>query len=142
MRKYRNIKALFFLGILSMLLMHKVVPHWHHQHVEEHHHDVAHNHHDHHSDETEKENPTKGFLDWFFEMHAHTNTTTDILVLKQRTVEKVSVEKLIAKTRFPKLVIYTFYKSDTIVKKWYRPPDKLRKAYLFNYSLRGPPSLG
>ena len=92
--------------------------------------------------ENTKENPTKGFLDWFFEMHAHTNTTTDILVLKQRTVEKVSLEKLIAKTRLPKLVIYTFYKSDTIVKKWYRPPDKLRKAYLFNYSLRGPPSLG
>jgi len=31
MQKHNNIKALFFLGIFSILLLHQVLPHWHHQ---------------------------------------------------------------------------------------------------------------
>ena len=58
MQKHKTIKALFFLGIFSMLLMHQVVPHWHHQHQEEHQHsEVAHSHnHEHHHETPEKDN--------------------------------------------------------------------------------------
>ena len=92
MQKHKNIKALFFLGIFSMLLMHQVVPHWHHQHQEEHQHSaVAHSHnHEHHHETPEKDNSKKGFFDWFVEMHVHINTTTDVLVLKESTVKKIT----------------------------------------------------
>lgn len=144
MQKNKTIKALFFLGIFSLLLLHQVVPHWHHQHQEEHHHDVAHSHHDHHHHkETQKENPKKGFLDWFLEMHTHTNATTDVLVLKQTTVKKITVEKeAVVNTVSTNANNIVIYEADTTTKKWYQPPDKLQSTYLPNTSLRGPPSLG
>jgi zinc transporter ZupT len=145
MQKHKTIKALFFLGIFSMLLLHHVVPHWHHQHQDEHHHDITlthHNHH-HHHEKSQKENPKKGFLDWFLEMHTHTNATTDVLMLRQTTVKKITVEKeTLAKTVSTNTYILLVFEADTATKKWYQPPDELHSNYHPNTSLRGPPSLG
>lgn len=144
MRNNRNIKALFFLGIFSMLLMHQVVPHWHHQHQEEHQHsEVAHSHnHEHQHEKPEQENSEKGFFDWFVEMHVHTNTTIDVLVLKESTVKKITVEKEAVKTFLPEAVNFAILERDASNKRWYHPPDKLQNTYFPNCSLRGPPHLG
>ena len=144
MQKHKTIKALFFLGIFSMLLLHQVAPHWHHQHQDTHHHDVTHSHHDHHHhEEPQKENSQRGFIDWFLEMHSHTYATMDALVLKQTTVKKNNVEKeLVVKAAITNTINLTAYETDTTFKKWYHPPDKLESTYLSNLSLRGPPSLG
>ena len=66
MQKHKHIKALFFLGIFSMLLLHQVLPHWHHEHEVEHTHKAVANSntHSHHHDVPEKESPNKGFLDY------------------------------------------------------------------------------
>lgn len=132
MQKNNTIKALFFLGMFSMLLLHQVVPHWHHHHDH------------HHQHEPQKENPKKGFFDWFLEMHTHTSTTSDVLVLKQTTVEKITIEKeaLITTVSANHLHNLVVYEADTTTKKWYQPPDKLQSTYFPNTSLRGPPSLG
>ena len=145
MQKHKTIKALFFLGIFSMLLMHQVVPHWHHQHQEEHQHsEVAHSHnHEHHHETPEKDNSKKCFFDWFVEMHVHTNTaTTDVLVLKEATVKKITVEKESVRILFPETVNLSLIDVDTSKERWYHPPDKLQNTYFPNCSLRGPPSLG
>lgn len=144
MQKNQNIKALFFLGIFSMLLLHQVVPHWHHQHQEEHQHsEVVHSHiHEHHHEKSEKDNSKKGFFDWFLEIHVHTNAATDVLVLKQTTVKKITVEKESVKTVLPETVNLVISEADPLNKGWYHPPDHFQKIYFLNSSLRGPPSLG
>lgn len=144
MQKHQNIKALFFLGIFSMLLMHQVVPHWHHQHQEEHQHsEVAHSHgHEHHHESPEKKNSKKGFFDWFIEMHVHTNTTTDVLVLKESTVKHITVEKESVKALHPQTLNLALIEVDIPNESWDHPPDKLQNTYLPNSSLRGPPRLG
>ena len=145
MQKNKTIKAFFFLGIFSMLLLHQIVPHWHNQHQEEHHHDVAHSHHHnhHHHEKPQKETPKKGFLDWFLEMHTHTSATTDVLVLKQTTIKKITVEKeAVVKTVSTNTINIVVKEANTTTKKWYQPPDKLQSTYLLYISLRGPPCLG
>ena len=144
MQKYLKIKALFFLGVFSMFLLHQVVPHWHHQHQEENQHsEVAHSHHhDHHHEKLESDNSKKGFFDWFIEMHVHSNSTTEVLVLMQTTVKKIGKEKESAKTVLPETVNLAILEVDTSNVKWYHPPDKVPKEHFHYLSLRGPPILG
>ncbi|GGD96779.1 hypothetical protein [Planktosalinus lacus] len=144
MHKHQNIKALFFLVIFSMLLLHQVVPHWHHQHQEEHQHsEVAHSHnHKHHHEKPEKDNSKNGFFDWFTDMHIHTNVTTDVLVLRQETAKKITLEKGAVKTLLAEIVELTTLEEETFIENGYHPPDNLQNTYFPNCSLRGPPSLG
>jgi len=144
MQKHNNIKALFFLGIFSLLLLHQVLPHWHHEHDIEHTHKAVANSdtHSHHHDVPKKESPAKGFLDLFLDMHVHTITTTDVLVLKESIVKKITAEKESTKTLLPKTVNLALINVDTSNERWYHPPDKLQNTYFPNCSLRGPPSLG
>jgi hypothetical protein len=144
MQKQQNIKALFFLVIFSMLLLHQIVPHWHHQHQEEHQHsEVEHSHqHCHHHENPEKDNSKKSFFDWFIEMHVHTNTAIDVLVFKESTVKKISVEKESVNQLLLENANLAVLNGDTSNEKWYHPPDKLQNTYFPNCSLRGPPCLG
>ena len=98
--------------------------------------------HEHHHETPEKDNSKKGFFDWFVEMHVHTNTTTDVLVLKESTLKKITVEKESVKTLLVQTVNLALIDVDTAKERWYHPPDKLQNTYFPNCSLRGPPSLG
>jgi len=148
MQKYKNIKALFFLGVFSLLLLHQAMPHWHHQHGEHNHgHDVAHHHHHnqdhhHHHDKSEGDQSKKGFLDWFLELHTHTNTTTDVLVLEQTTGKKVTAEKESLRTLLPVTVYPVFGEVAITIDEWYYPPDNRQNKSFSSLTLRGPPSLG
>ena len=95
MQKHNNIKALFFLGIFSMLLLHQVVPHLHHEHDVEHTHKAVANNetHSHHHDVPEKESPNKGILDLFLEMHVHSVVSNEILLTHESSIKQLEVNK-------------------------------------------------
>tara|TARA_R110002095_G_C4084931_1_gene222015 strand:+ start:140 stop:574 length:435 start_codon:yes stop_codon:yes gene_type:complete len=144
MQKHNNIKALFFLGIFSMLLLHQVLPHWHHEHEVEHTHKaVAHSDtHSHHHDVPEKESPNKGFLDLFLEMHVHSVVSNEILLTHEIRIKQLEVKKDIS-TPVSVVHYYSFINYDEAEKiKVYHPPNNYFNAYLSSLDSRGPPSLG
>lgn len=144
MQKHNNIKALFFLGVFSMLLLHQVLPHWHHEHNVAHTHKaVAHSDtHSHHNDAPEKESPNKGFLDLFLEMHVHSVVSNEILLTHEKSIKLFEVKKDISTA-----IILGHYhasiKYDEAGKiKVHHPPNNYFNAYLSSLGSRGPPSLG
>ena len=144
MQKHNNIKALFFLGIFSMLLLHQVLPHWHHEHEVEHTHKaVAHSDtHSHHHDVPEKESPNKGFLDLFLEMHVHSVVSNEILLTHEIRIKQLEVKKDIS-TPVSIVHYYSSINYDEAEKiKVYHPPNNYFNAYLSSLDSRGPPSLG
>ena len=144
MQKYNHIKALFFLGIFSMFLLHQVVPHLHHQHEVEHTHDsVAHNNnHSHHHDAPEKESPRKRFLDLFLETHVHSVVSNEILLTRESSVKNLDVkEDIIKPVSFVHYSISINYDEAKKIRV-YHPPDNYFNPYLSHLDLRGPPSLG
>lgn len=144
MQKHNHIKALFFLGIFSLLLLHQVVPHWHHQHEIEHSHEAIANsdNHGHHHDVPEKENYKKGLLDIFLEVHNHTVASYEVLVAQENSVKQLKVNK---DARQP--IWFNHYSNpivyDDVEKiRVYHPSNNYFNSYLSSLSTRGPPSLG
>lgn len=144
MQKHRNIKALFFLGIFSILLLHQIVPHWHHQDQGEHQHsEVAHSHqHDHHHERPENKTSKKGVIEWFLEVHVHSVAAIDFLVLKRQSIKKFSVKKELSKSLITAETNFVNSDNTHINKLWFDPPDRIHKPYFSSYTLRGPPRLG
>ena len=144
MQKHKHIKALFFLGIFSMLLLHQVLPHWHHEHEVEHTHKAVANSntHSHHHDVPEKESPNKGFLDLFLEMHVHSVVSNEILLTHEIRIKQLEVKKDIS-TPVSIVHYYSSINYDEAEKiKVYHPPNNYFNPYLSSLNLRGPPSLG
>jgi hypothetical protein len=144
MQKHKHIKVLFFLGIFSMLLLHQVLPHWHHEHDLEHTHKAVANSdtHSHHHDVPEKESPNKGFLDLFLEMHVHSVVTNEILLTHESSIKHLEVKKDIS-TPISVVHYYSSINYDEAGKiKVYHPPNNYFNAYLSSLNTRGPPSLG
>lgn len=144
MHKHNHIKALFFLGIFSILLVHQVVPHWHHQHDIEHSHKVVarSDNHSHHHDVPEKENPKKGLLDLYLEMHVHSVVPNEILLTYESSVKLIKVKKDISKP-FPDNQYSSSLNCEEDVNiRVYHPPDRYFNPYLSSLDSRGPPSLG
>ena len=144
MQKHNNIKALFFLGVFSMLLLHQLLPHWHHEHDVEHSHKAVANSdtHSHHHDDPEKESPNKGFLDLFLEMHVHSVVSNEILLAHESSIKHLEVKKDICA---PISVVHfhsTMNYDEAEKIKVYHPPNNYFNAYLSSLDSRGPPSLG
>mgnify|MGYP003671355633 CR=1 FL=1 len=145
MQKHNNIKALFFLGIFSLLLLHNIVPHTHHQHEVEHSHkDVAHNDgHNHNHDIPEKENSTKGLLDLFLEVHEHSvASSNETVVVPDSTVIKLNVNKDISTSVSVNHFRISTNFDETEKVTVYHPPNTYFNLYLSSLDSRGPPSLG
>ena len=144
MQKQNHIKAFFFLGIFSMLLLHQVLPHWHHEHDVEHTHKaVAHSDtHSHHHDVPEKESPNKGFLDLFLEMHMHSVVSTEILLTHERSVKQIEVKKNKTSPISNHIYSVAINYEEAEKTKVYQPPNNYFNAYLSSLDSRGPPSLG
>jgi len=144
MQKFIHIKALFVLGIFSLLLLHQVLPHSHHQHEVEHSHKVvAHSDsHSHHHDIPEKEDSKKGLLDLFLELHIHTVISNEILVTHESSIKQFKVKKDV---NTPISVNYysipiTYDEAEKVTE--YHPPKIYFNPYLSSLDSRGPPSLG
>jgi len=146
MQKHNNIKALFFLGIFSMLLLHQVLPHWHHEHEVEHSNKaVAHNNshsHSHHHDVPEKESSNKGLLDLFLDIHVHSVVTNEILLTHESGIKHLEVKKDVS-TPISVVQYHSSINYDEVEKvKVYHPPNNYFNAYLSSLDSRGPPYLG
>ena len=144
MQKNNNIKAFFFLGVFSMLLLHQVLPHWHHEDEIEHtHNGIEHNAtFSHHHHDSEKQSPLIGFIDLFLEMHVHSVMSNDILLTYQSSVKQLEAKKNI------NTAIYDYHYSSSIseydapITRVYHPPNTYYNPYLSSLDSRGPPSLG
>jgi hypothetical protein len=144
MQKHNNIKALFFLGIFSMLLLHQMLPHWHHEHEVEHtHKTVAHSdNHSHDHDVPEKEVPNKGFLDLFLEMHMNITLSSEILLTHTSSVKQLIVKKLkSAPVSVNHYIVFINYEEANNISV-YHPSNPYFNPYLSSLDTRGPPSLG
>ena len=144
MQKYKHIKALFFLGIFSLLLLHQVVPHWHHQHEVKHTHKaVSHSgNHSHHHDVPKKESSKKGFLDLFLEMHVHSVVSNEVIVTHESSVKQLKVNKEVNTPLSvnPYSISANYDEAEKVTV--YHPPNKYFNPYLSTLDSRGPPSLG
>ncbi|MCM4167171.1 hypothetical protein KCTC52924_02750 [Arenibacter antarcticus] len=145
MQKYNHIKAFFFLGLFSFMMLHQAFPHLHHQHEDSHSHsDIAHTGgHDHNDDHSqENTNSPLGLFGSFMDMHVHSSVSIDIEIFKRDIVEEqTNIGKEIANAasdyqRF--LIDYGRYTVPPI----YRPPNTYFNPYLSLLESRGPPSLG
>jgi hypothetical protein len=146
MQKPNKIAAFFFLGLFSLMMLHQVFPHLHHQHEDSHSHsDIAHSGEHHHHDDSSQENEESsyGFFDLFMDVHTHTSVSSDIVVLKRNTIEQQTkvdkdVAKIIINNQSHTLVEYRYNSKPPI----YQPPNIFFNSYLSSLDSRGPPSLG
>ncbi len=145
MQKYNHIKALFFLGIFSLMLLHQVVPHLHHQHEVEHSHKAVSNSksHSHNQDVPEKESSKKGVLDLFLEVHIHSVVPNEILVSRESSVKQLKVKKDVKTPVFlDRYSIPINYYDELEKVSVYHPPNDHFNPYLTSLNSRGPPYLG
>lgn len=144
MQLANQIKAFFFLGIFSMLLLHQVFPHLHHE-KENAKHEIAqtdhgHSHdHDHDKDQDEK----NGFFSFLFSTHTHLSNSSEVLIVENTVSDyhnKSEISKALDKSYYLKS-LFTIYREPekSLV---YQPPNLYFNPYLSNLSLRGPPALG
>lgn len=146
MQKHLQIKALFFLGIFSMLQLHQVVPHWHHQHNAVHSEKILvqgddHNH-EHQHDSPKDESSKKSLLDLFLNVHTHSTVSNELLVTRENSAHQTQVKKNIpclASEIFP---IEHVEFGDMDKRSVYHPPNHYFNPYLSILDLRGPPTLG
>jgi zinc transporter ZupT len=142
MQKHNHIKALFFLGIFSLFLLHQLLPHLHHQHEVEHTHKAVAHTDSHNHDVPEKESSKKGLLDLFLEAHIHSVVANEIVVTHNSSVKQLNVKKdkntPISVNYYSISINYDEAEKVTV----YHPPNKYFNPYLSSLDSRGPPSLG
>ena len=146
MQKRIKIKASLLLGIFSLLILHQIVPHQHHDHESQN--EVAHNHeavvhgHNHDHDDNHKKESTKSLLlDFFLEIHSHGNsnasyTYANTIIKKQKSVD-LNVLKAKIEVEYIAIVDYQL-----ISKILYASVITPYNASLVRPELRGPPLLG
>ncbi|RMA64770.1 hypothetical protein [Ulvibacter antarcticus] len=145
MQKHNHIKALFFLGIFSLMLFHQVLPHLHHQHEVEHSHKAVSNsdRYSHNHDVPAKESTKKGLLDLFLEVHIHSIVANEIVITHESNVKQLNVKQDVKTSAFfNRYSISINYDDESEKISVYRPPNKYFNPYLFSLDSRGPPSLG
>jgi hypothetical protein len=139
-----QIKAFFFLGIFSMLLMHQVFPHLHHEQENTDHEiaqtDHGHSHeHDHDKDQDEK----NGFFSFLFSTHTHLSNSSEVLIV-ENTVSDYHKKKEFFKALDKSNYLKSSFTINRVPEKSlvYQPPTFYFNPYLSHLSLRGPPALG
>lgn len=145
MQKPNKIAAFFFLGLFSLMMLHQVFPHLHHQHEDAHSHsDIAHTgEHHHHDDDSHEEESPYGFFGFVMDMHIHSTVSSDIVLLERNTIEQQTVaEKDVAKSSFETQNIFLIDYRQNSKSPVYHPPNKYFNPYLSSLDSRGPPSLG
>lgn len=145
MQKHIYIKAFFFLGVFTLMMLHQVFPHLHHQHEDSHSHShIVHSgeHHHHDNDSEEKEESPYGFFDLFMDVHAHSSITYDSVVLKKNNFEQQIHVKDVAKSIVSNQRNASIEYRQNSKPPVYHPPNKYFNSYLSSLDSRGPPSLG
>ena len=143
MQKNKQIKALFFLGLFSLVMLHQIFPHLHHQHevIKT---NLAHSEdHHHHHDTPKKEDSTKkDLIDLFLGMHAHGFVADEIPVIRYSVNIQIQVEDFtICDSTSSYSIVYKNY-GEVDRPVIYDPPNNYFNPYIVNLDLRGPPVLG
>lgn len=129
-----------------MFILHRVLPHVHHEH-EGFEHSISHIENQHHSHENDHHHDDKGdddfdFLDFLLGNHVHSiqgyNIAVVTCVVNQQVLSKDISNDAISDFQIFLLVDNSFQKS----KFGHAPPDSSNRIYLSTSFLRGPPSLG
>jgi hypothetical protein len=148
MQKPNKIAAFFFLGLFSLMMLHQVFPHLHHQHEDAHSHfhsDIAHTgeHHHHDNGSQEKEESPYGFFWFFMDIHIHSTVSSDIVVLERTKVKQQTVvEKDVVNSSFEKQNSFSIDYRQNGKTPVYQPPNTYFNPYRSSLDSRGPPSLG
>ncbi|WP_417857645.1 hypothetical protein [Xanthomarina gelatinilytica] len=144
MQKPNKIAAFFFLGLFSLMMLHQVFPHLHHQHEETHSHsDIAHTGEHHHHDDSshEKEESPNGFFGFFMDMHVHSTVSSDIVLLERNTIEKKTVvDKDVLKSVVETKGFFSVEYRQNSKQPVYYPPSNYFNSYLSSLDSRGPPT--
>jgi hypothetical protein len=152
MKKLQQLKSIFLLGIIGVLMMHNAMPHVHHLHlyeknkstVEAHHHShesgVTHSHHDHDGTENSDEESQDLFWSMFFGGHAHVihNHTISEYTKDNYSLDIHQVVLSCTEPKCPDLSGIEIEKEQIALFNFRRDTGSI----LLNYTLRGPPSLG
>ena len=145
MQKNKQIKALFFLVVFSLLLLHQLFPHLHHQHDDVKSTPIAqtedqHHNHQHHIPE-EEDNSSNDFIDFFLGMHIHISVIDEIPIIRSVIKHQKTDENIALKTAL--FNYFTFEKTDEEVEipKIYNPPNNYFNRNINNPDSRGPPIL-
>lgn len=146
MQKHNHIKAFFFLGLLSLMIMHQAFPHLHHQHGDSHSHsDIAHTseHHHHEDGSHENEDSSSGIFGFIMDMHVHSAGSADMVVFKRNLVEEETISaKDVANNAVETHGLLFIDTGQNNKPPIYHPPNTYFNPYFSHLVLRGPPSLG
>ncbi len=144
MQKPKKIAAFFFLGLFSLMMLHQVFPHLHHQHKDSHSHlDIAHTGQDNHHDDSpqEKEDSPYGFFGFVMDMHTHSTVSSDIVLLERNTIEKKTVvDKDVLKSVVETKGFFSVEYRQNSKQPVYYPPNNYFNSYLSSLDSRGPPT--
>ncbi|MTI33024.1 hypothetical protein [Xanthovirga aplysinae] len=146
-----QIKAIFFLSIFSLIMLHNALANLHHltedssalnEHMEESHNDHHHDHsHSHSPKKEQKQESDSNFFRILLENHSHTNHSHAFFELGNMGAKNTKAKYLLIGVyrENPLILLHTFKEPQ----KRFRPyHQRLRpRKYLFNPSLRAPPVL-
>lgn len=145
MQKNKKIKALFFLSVFSVLLLHHIFPHFHHQHeviktAETHHHDDHHHHHDESPDEDDdsKEN----LFNFLFGMHVHAFVVDEVPFVKYSINKLKKAETVDVISSYSTFLVFSIDSKEIEDPAIYDPPNYFSISYIHSLKTRGPPVLG
>lgn len=136
-----QIKAFIFLGLFSLMLIHQIIPHLHHEHQEEHDHGLTEHSHSHDDQQEKQSKNSQDLFSILLAMHSHGGSNSEVPVVKisieHITLKKVKAEKSILQISLHQPAL----SEDQLVELIgnYQPPLKYFNPYLSHLSLRGPP---
>lgn len=147
MQRYKNIPAVIFLSIFSVFMLHKVLPHVHHQHGDfqstiehaEHHH---HHDHDHNHQRGQDEEHNKNFLGFLLKIHTHTYHSNTFFNLRNIVKHNFKVEEFPNYPLFESSIFAIGGDRCYVQLITHYSQDLRPNVYLSARSLRGPPFLG
>lgn len=141
-----QLKAAFFLCIISLVLLHNVLPHHHSQFasvIVSDYHDNDHQHKHSHSDHNEQEETKSDFLFSFILDHAHSLHDNAFILVTNKNGKRLLEEiPLPVNLLVKELVQHTPLKEQNLYRHSLFKERIYSKVNLLSYSLRGPPHLG
>lgn len=136
-----QIKAFFFLGIFSFLMLHQAVPHLHHHHEQER--AEAHHEHSNEHEHNKSEKDQNDVLSVLFALHTHMSNSSEVLLTKTTASDfkqKRHFKRVVRNREIEQAVLNDFPPAEEGYSN-FRPPEHYLDPYLAHLFLRGPPEL-
>ncbi len=137
-----KIKASILLGLFSLMLLHQMIPHLHHENKDHDHSKMEHAHSHDHKHEGES-GETKSLFSFLLAMHSHAGGNSEIPAVKTSTEHITPKKEITENPALPNFFQEIAFSEDEVANLIgnYQPPPDYFKLYLPHIPLRGPPSL-